>query len=824
MLISYDWIKDFVELKHAISERDFMNDVTLSTCEVEGVETSGSHWPKIRVAKVVAMRKHPEAEKLNLVSFSFNADFSPAGEVVCGAPNVRVGMKVPHAPIGVTLPNGITLEAKKIRGVLSEGMLCSAAELGISSEASGLLELAEDAPLGESLEQYFGERHDMILNIDNKSITHRPDLWGHYGMAREIATIYRAKGAKFHTERFDQKWEENILSSIKNSHASPLRPVLEGESAGLAYYALSVDNIKVAPSPRWLARRLSSVGLRPINNMVDIGNYVMLELGIPLHIFDRSQLHGDKIIIKRTGRECVLRTLDEVERTLTATDTVVADCKRPLVIAGIMGGAESGVNENTTQILIEVANWKAHEVRKTSSRLGLRSDSSQRYEKSLDSKMLKRTLLRAYELVKELCTEAHAIGSIESDAAPGELDAPPLTIDTSYQEICNYLGKTVPKEEIDLILRSLDFNVSNPSNSDPQKLHIVVPSVRATKDIECMACIAEEIGRMIGYNSITPISPLAPIKPVRLSPAKTLHRKVQDFMVQHGGALEVYTYPLIGEKLLQSAGFPAQSEELVLLNALSREADRMRPSLIPSMLATTALNQKSYESFKFFEMGRVFPAGTNFSERNHLGVAFFHREQVLFSDLLNTIENLFKSVKVKCDFLLDYQKSPKLQNSSMFIPEAWIGKHPHQFYNLLVQGSIVGAIMSVAPMALRNFKIRGELVLAVVDLSAFQDRESKEKMLFKPLPKFPSANFDCTVVAPGNKPVEEIIKIVKESKIKELSEVKVLTLFSLANGDKAVTLRSVFYNPEKTLSGEEIKAGEEKIVSELSKAGLPLKA
>lgn len=357
MNISLDWINEFVELPQMDAD-DFANSFTMTTAEVEGVKTTFTHLSDIKVAQIQSIRKHPEADKLNLVTFDMG---SGSREVVCGAPNVREGLKVPYAPIGVTLPNGLTLEPKIIRGILSEGMLCSETELGTGEGSSGLMELSSDAQVGQTMIDYLKLKADTILDVDNKSLTHRPDLWGHFGLAREFAAAYE----KELKSPFDSQWKSRIEESFSRE-VSPIVPKVEKDSSCLAYWGISLDGIKVADSPRWMQARLEACGMRPINNIVDISNYVMLELGIPNHIFDRKLISNNTIHIKRVANEQSFTTLDEIERKLIPSDTVICDSEKPLVIAGLMGGANSGVSESTTSIFIEVANWKASEVRSLS--------------------------------------------------------------------------------------------------------------------------------------------------------------------------------------------------------------------------------------------------------------------------------------------------------------------------------------------------------------------------------------------------------------------------------------------------------------------------
>ena len=303
MLISLDWINDFVKLPDMDAD-DLANSFTMTTAEVEEVKTTLSHLKVIKVAQIKSMRKHPEADKLNLVTFDFGD--KETKEVVCGAPNVREGLKIPYAPLGTTLPNGLTLEPKKIRGILSDGMLCSEVELGLGEGSIGLMELPEDAKIGTSMLEFLGLTADTIIDVDNKSLTHRPDLWGHYGLAREFAAAHKVELAMPFTKDWEAKLEANF-----SKDPSPIKPKVEASSSCLGYWGLSVDNIKVGPSPQWMVNRLEACGLRSINNIVDISNYVMLELGQPLHIFDRDLIEDNVIHIKTVGEETIFKTLDE---------------------------------------------------------------------------------------------------------------------------------------------------------------------------------------------------------------------------------------------------------------------------------------------------------------------------------------------------------------------------------------------------------------------------------------------------------------------------------------------------------------------------------
>ena len=808
MLISIDWIKDFVDLPNDLSPQEIAIKFTLGTAEVEDVLTVGEHLEIIKVAEIVEIEKHPEADKLNLVTFNFGE--KETKRVVCGASNVRVGLKTAYAPLGITLPNGLTLEPKKIRGVLSEGMLCSEEELGFSESSEGILDLPADTPIGQTMLEFYKETKDILLDVDNKSLTHRPDLWGHYGLAREFGAVFE----KELKNPFDSVWEDKMKGHF-NSEASPISPKLEGESSCLAYFGLSLDDVKVTESPKWLKSRLAAVGLRPINNIVDISNYVMLELGMPLHIFDRDLIKDNQIIIKANDSESNFTTLDEVERKLIPTDTVICDSEKPLVLGGIMGGLNSGVSDTTTKIFIEVANWKAAKVRSTSTRLGLRTDSSQRYEKTLDSKLCERTLLRTLDLVMQLCPGAKVIGKPEYDGV--DLNSiETLVLKTSVERLNNVLGMEVSEEKILRIFKALDFKVDKEGND----LTVTIPSYRSTKDMDCEADLVEEVGRIIGYDNIASSSPMLTIEPVRLTAAQALHRNIRDFLVYSGNSFEVNSYPLIGEKLMEKCLWPTRSE-LNLLNSISKDHSVMRDSIVPNALAIAGTNAKNMDDFCFFELGRSYHKGTKqFStERSELLIAIYSKESTPFMELVNTTSRLLSSVNIPFDLS---NKNPKFKNC--LISEDWKGIHPFEFLNIRIMGKMHGVMTSVHPLVLKQYKIKGHLSIAVIDLSQVEGRPMKDKVKYKPLAKYPSSNFDCTVVVDSSVSVAEILASLKKVKVKELQVTKIVDIFTQDDGKKAVTLRSTFMDNEKTLSGEFITENSNKIISTLENSGFPLKS
>jgi len=823
MYISVDWIKDFVDLPTDLSDRELSERITLGVCEVEGWERTGAMLSKVTVAAIKSVAQHPDADKLHLAT----VDLGDGGEatIVCGAPNCRAGIKVPYAALGTSFPGGFTLEPKKIRGVVSQGMLCSEDELGLSDDHDGLMELSSDAPVGATLAAALGEGavDDLVLDIDNKSLTHRPDLWGHYGMAREFAAVFQQP----YKDRFNDEWVEKIKAKIAEGSGGkpPVTIHVDKDSANRGFLGLSVDGIKIGESPVWMQRRLNTAGMRPINSAVDISNYAMLETGIPNHIFDRSTVAGGKIIVRRAGDDKTFITLDEQERKLISSDTLVCDGEKPSAIAGVMGGLDSSVSDDTTMIMVEVANWTDVEIRKTSTRLGLRTDASQRYEKSLDSQQLEKALLRIFELLQELNPGAKAVGGIQSDNMPDPVE---MAIETSPARITKVLGEDVSDERLTGILEALGFRVealegaaAGPAGRG--KTHLVhVPTWRSTKDVECEADIVEEIGRIIGFDNITPVSPSHDIAALRLSPAKTMIRKAQDYLVLRGHALEVLTYPMVGLTLLGKAAWPVLNEGLVLANPITPDHDRMRPSLVPSLLEAAANNRKEHDSFRIFEIGRSYAdlGGEKYSEDlQQIGVVFQETKSNPFIDLADLMEGLCSSLN------LPFRMVPgNPLKAHPLVPAGWPGSHPHEMMDLQVMGRSRGIVLSVHPQISRAFKIKGRTAIAVLDITEVMVKPLKDRTAFKPLDHFPGSVFDLTVVAAEKTAASDVLGVVQGMKMKELRSVSILDVFDLGERGKALTLHAEFRDADKTLDAAFIKEAEDRVITVLDKAGYPLRS
>ena len=656
------------------------------------------------------------------------------------------------------------------------------------------------------VEQVLPDPHnpnEALLDIDNKSLTHRPDLWGHYGMAREFSAVFKCPLKPLPFRDLQE------YPGTKNAPGPVSVRVAQG-SGCLGFEGLCMDNIKVGPSPAWMQQRLVACGLRSLNNITDISNYVMLETGMPLHIFDRAKIRGSRITVKPAQKKCALTTLDKTQRHIEPGDTLIYDELGPLSIPGVMGGLDSSVTCGTTQIFIEAANWDSVRVRQTSVRLGLRTDASRRYEKSLDSEQLKTAMFRAAALVMQLCPEARIMGNLESFYPEPQKTPAPITVTANH--IREILGRDLDAEEISRILTSLDFGVTE----NKQGLSVKVPSFRATKDISCRADIVEEIGRITGYGNIAPKPPKGPVEPVRLPPLKKLERSIKDFLVLKGEMFEIMTHPLVGEALLKKAEWPDLNQDLVLANPISCEHDRVRPSLVPSMLEKAGINAKARDRFSMMETGRTYHPGEDFSmEVPRLCVSVYDRKTTPLGTLSGIIEQMAGFLGTGA--ALERPKGiPVLQ---------WQGCYSAQVLELGDRNAPAGRVFTVHPSMLARFGIKGHMAMADINLLSLQALLSETRIRYRPQPPYPSSGFDCTVLAGATTCAADILKHLKPltAQTPEITNLRIVDIFEINAAQKAVTLRITFKGIDRTLTGEWISNTSDKAVGLLEKAGFPLK-
>lgn len=557
--------------------------LTLHTVEVEGFKEQRSAYDRVVVGKIVSVAPHPNADRLRLTVVDIKKEKLA---IVCGAPNVAVGQMVPLALVGAILPGGIEIKESEIRGEKSYGMICAEDELGLGTDHEGIMVLDKSARLGQSFADYLG-LDDTILEIDNKSLSNRGDLWGHYGMAREISALLKAP-----LNPYPQPEEQETVPLAKKPKLSVK---VENKKICSRYIAVRISGVSAIESPAWLKKRLTAVGARPINALVDITNYVMLESGQPLHAFDAKDI--DRILIRCSKADEGLETLDGKERLLPPDAIVITDGHEPLALAGIMGGASSAISDATTEIILEAATFDAVSIRKASQKLGLRTDASMRFEKTLDPNLPEQAWRRAWQLIKQVMPQA--VLEELSDISDFDLQIKPITVDFSWLK--KRLGREIGRRDAAGILERLGFSVSIEGNA----LQVTPPSWRAVKDVSIKEDILEEVARVIGYSEI-PSQPLS--SPLSLLPENDeliLERRLQDILSGAGRISETYNYSFVSEAAITKLNFEPQNY-LRLANPISEQHVFLRQSLLTNMLQNVRSNQYNYSEAGLFEIGRIF--------------------------------------------------------------------------------------------------------------------------------------------------------------------------------------------------------------------------
>lgn len=591
MKISRGWISDFLE-EFKIKPEEVAERLSSTLAEVEGIERRGE-WldEKVVVGKIVDLVSHPNADKLKLAKVTIG---KKTFDIVCGAPNIKSGQIVPLVLTGgrVKSPKGglMVVGKAKIRGVESEGMMCSRFELGVGEDHSGIWILPEEWEkyLGKPLIEVLPEIKDVIWEIENKALTHRPDCFSQLGMAREVAAAFRLKF------KLPQWYRENWQPKNKNSDF-PLRVEVVDSQRCPRYSAVVITDVKVAPSPLWFQQRLINVGLRPINNIVDVTNYILMELGQPMHAFDGEKIEGGKIIVRQAKEGETIITLDGETRRLGEEDLIIADKKKPVAVAGIMGGANSEVDEKTKTVILESANFSKGTIRRSSMRLGLRTEASLRFEKGLDPNLTLVALARAVALISQFWPRAKVASSLV-DIYPQPVK--PKIIKTSPEFINRILGGEIKSSQMVTILNSLQLK----TKLDNQQLVVKVPTFR--RDLSIPEDLVEEVGRIYGYDRLPLTLPQRDLSPAPVNFELDLARKVKQILVALGFD-EIYTYAFVGAELYRKCRLNHQNL-IPLKNPISPELTFLKDSLCPTLIEKAALNRPNFDQFALFELAKVF--------------------------------------------------------------------------------------------------------------------------------------------------------------------------------------------------------------------------
>ncbi len=586
MYISLNWIKEFVDLD-GIEVDEIVKRFGLATAEVEGVEYKGQNISNIVVAEIKSVENHPNSDKLHILQVDDGLE--QLTQVVCGAPNVRVGMKTAFARVGAQVQD-VNIGKGMLRGIESFGMCCGEDEIGIGSDGSGIVELDSGLTNGTDIKNIF-PIEDVIIEIDNKSLTNRPDLWGHYGIAREFACIFKR----------DLKPLKTIdLNQYKDL---PQLDVKVETNDCYRYSAVSVDNVTVKESPQVMKIRLNYCGMRDINLLADMTNYLMLELGQPMHAFDHDIVKGIRVIT--TNKNTTMQTLEGAEHIVDPNSTLICDEKYvPVAIAGVKGGLKSGISESTNSLLLESATFSPVAIRKTSRKIGLITDASLRYEKSLDPAMTTWAIERLVYLLQNI-DKGVKVSSSLTDVY--NYQYPTNTIEISAEFINRRGGVNIPNEEIVDVLGRLGFKVRGVNNN----LIVTVPSYRATKDVSIKEDLVEEVLRMYGYDNIKPNTMAMPLNPVEQIDIHAFEYKTKRMLAEKYGLNELHSYIWNYQDFNDEMQISTAKPVVELLDTSNSGQSGIRIAVLPTMLKMFYENKNNFEDISIFEVGRVASALIN---------------------------------------------------------------------------------------------------------------------------------------------------------------------------------------------------------------------
>lgn len=792
MKVSLRWLRDYVNI--ALSTDDLAGKLTMSGNEVGEMEVIGAGWEGILIGQVAALEKHPNADRLSLATLDLGSE---SITVVTGAPNLQKGQKVAFAPVGARLIDGhtgdlMTLKPAKIRGVRSEGMVCSEKELGISDRHEGIMVLPQDAPVGALLSQYLG---DAILDI--KTTPNRPDCLSVIGIAREVAALTK---------------QPTHIPNISYAEREP--PAKDAITVEIAdpdlcprYCASLVTGVKIGPSPEWMQSRLLACDMRPISNVVDITNYVMLEYGQPLHAFDYHQLKGKRIIVRTAKDGETLYTLDGMKRDLDPSMLVIADEKDPVALAGVMGGADSEVIDTTKAILLESANFNGASIRRTSARLNLRSEASARFEKGISPELAPIALRRATQLLLELADGKAARGIV--DVYPGHKDREPVLL--PRERVRRVLGLDLNTERIQEVLASLGFD-SRLAGS-PESLSVTVPYWRT--DVRLADDLAEEVARVVGYDEI-PTTMLRGKIPRRMpAPLLFLKEATRDLLVGCG-MQEVITYSLVSRAMLDRIDPDHKlGPALRAANPMSSEQEYLRTSLRGGLLTAFAANERyDQNGIRLFEVGKVYIPRANDLPRERemaagvLGGPRFDRSWLSTEDKLGLFD-----AKGIMETVFN-----RLQIAASFEPGEDAILLPGRTAKIVVNGEKMGVLGEVHPKTAALFDILCQpLILFEVDVERLLPLV-RAVSRYQPIPRFPGITQDIALVVDATLEASKVQDIIRSFPL--VSQVALFDVYTgeqVPPGKKSLAFSVRYQSPQRTLTDEEVNKAQQDIVERLKR-------
>lgn len=809
MKISYNWLKQYIDFD--VDAEKLSEILTDCGLEVEGLESFTSvkgGLDGVVIGKVLTKEKHPNADKLSLTTVDIGKD--EALKIVCGAPNVDAGQTVVVAPVNTTLYSGddeLKIKKSKIRGEVSEGMICAEDELGLGTSHDGILVIKDEVEIGTAASEYFKIEKDWIFEIG--LTPNRADATSHIGVARDLVAAL-----KIHFPENDYKLKIPSTEDFKVDNTNRnIDVIIEDTIACPRYTGLTISGITVKESPKWLKTKLKSLGLKPINNIVDATNFVLFEFGQPLHAFDTDYIKGDKVIVKKMPKDTMFITLDEVERKLTGNDLMICNEDDGMCIAGVFGGIKSGVTENTKSIFIESAYFDTVHVRKTSKHHMLQTDASFRFERGTDPNITVKAIKRAAFLIKEI-----AGGSISSeiiDVYPEKIEN--WDIDVTYHNINRLIGKEIGPETVKSILRNLDIEIIN-ENEEGLKLSIPTFKVDVKREVD----IIEEILRIYGYNRYKDDEKLRSNLTYRSKPDfERLKNKISNFLSDNSYN-ETIRNSLTKEDYYSESQLFTPANNVKILNALSKDLSILRQTLLFGGLETIIHNNnRKVFDLKFYEFGNTYKFNheeksedvlKRYTERNHLAIFTSGRknseswntndENADFFEIKNTVHNIFK----KCGLDIRSLETNPINNEQFDYAIEYSYKNKQ-----------IAAIGKVNNYLCKKFEIKQDVFYADIHWEELISHISDNSIIYEEVPKFPEVRRDLALLITKTTEFKELEKIAWETERKLLKKIMLFDVYEgekLEEGKKSYALSFIIQDKEKTLNDKTIN----KIMQKLQRA------
>ena len=785
MKTSVEWLREYADVN--VDVKTLADRLTMTGSKVETIEQKGNNIKNVVVGKILEITKHPDADKLIVTKVDVGTE---TVQIVTGANNVKVGDIVPIAKDGSELPGDVKIKTGKLRGVESCGMMCAVTELGLDlADYPGQIEHGIMI-LPKDYEKFLGKDIVEVLNLkedilDFEITSNRPDCFSIEGLGRETAISLNEEFKNPH---------KNVSEDVKTVDSiDGLKVDIEAKDLCYRYIARVIKNVEIKESPEWMKRRLKACGVRAINNIVDITNYVMLELGQPMHAFDIENVAGKHIIVRRAAENEKITTLDEIERTLNNDNLVIADEEKPVAVAGVMGGLNSGITDATKTVVFEAATFNRGSVRLTAKKLGLRTESSSRFEKGLSPEIAARAIDRAVEL-------AELIGAGKS--VDEKIDIYPeketqKIIPFEPEKVNALLGMDISKEEMIDILTKLGIEVNG------EKL--VIPYFRV--DLERTADIAEEVIRIHGYNTLNSTLINAESTVGAKTKLQKLQDKIKDLLVQKGFS-EMYAFSFIGHKDFEKCKLDS-TKAIKITNPLGEEFSLMRTSMMPTVMQSIATNyNKKNKDVALFEMGKTY-----IDEEGNIakGEVATETEQIAFALYGKNAD--FYVVKGIIENILQISNIAKYQLAR----ETEINLHPGRSAKILIGKDRIASFGEVHPEVLENYGIDEKVYYAVIDIEKFA-KYGKNNKKYTPIPKYPAVERDIALVVDEDIEVGQIESIISKKAKNILEKAELFDVYrseKLGQNKKSVAYELIFRAPDRTLTDDEIKNTMEVITKEL---------